>query len=85
MHLIYKQLRLYISLYIKKRRFSIVQWRFIFHLYFLNQTEFDLKSINQEFLLFLKLLNKTFYSIFQNRIMNYELKSVLFVDLGFDI
>ena len=32
------------------------QWRFIFHLYFSNQIEFHLKSINQE--LFLKLLKK---------------------------
>ena len=28
------------------------------HLYFSNQTEFDLKRINQEFLLFRKSLNK---------------------------
>ena len=35
--------------------FPIAQWRFIFHLYL---NEFDLKSINQEFLLFLKLLKK---------------------------
>ena len=38
--------------------FSIAQRPFIFYLYFSNQIEFDLKSINQEFLLFRKSLNK---------------------------
>ena len=61
MHLIYKQLSLYINLYIKKKkRFSIAQWRFTFHCCFSHQIEFDLKSVNQEFLLFLKSLNFKF-------------------------
>ena len=50
----YKQLRLYKE----ERRFSIAQRRFIFHLYFSNQAEFNLKSIYQEFVLFLKLIEK---------------------------
>ena len=33
-------------------------YQFIFHLYFSSQIDFDLKSINPEFLLFLKSLNK---------------------------
>ena len=34
------------------------------HLYFSNQIEFDLKSINQEFLLLLKLLKKNYIQCF---------------------
>ena len=44
------------SLFLK--HFSIAQWRFIFHLYFSNQIEPDLKSIDQEFLLIFILLKK---------------------------
>ena len=60
MHLIYKQLCLYINLlYIKKQHFFYCARRFIlFYLYFSNQIEFDLQSLNQEFLLFLELLKK---------------------------
>ena len=43
---------------LRTARFSIGQWQFIFNLYFSNQIKFDLKSINQEFLLFLKSLSK---------------------------
>ena len=58
-HLIYKQLNLYINLCIKKQhvlllrttRFTITQWRFIFNLYFSNRVEFDLKSIISVFTL----------------------------------
>ena len=57
------------------------QWQILFHLYFSSQIEIDLKSINQEFLL----LKKHSNSRFHNRIKNYELKSALFVNLGFNI
>ena len=53
MHLIYKQLRLYISLHIKKQHVFLLRKD-----YFSNQIEFDLKSINQEFILFRKPLNE---------------------------
>ena len=43
---------------IKSSSVTIVQWRFIFYLHFSSQIEFDLKSMNREFLLFCKLLNK---------------------------
>ena len=53
----YKQLHLY--LHIKKQHaFLLRNDDFKFHLYFSNQIEFNLKSINQEFLLFLKSLYK---------------------------
>ena len=42
--------------YQEATRFSIAQWPFIFRLYFSNQIEFGLKSINQEFFLLLKFL-----------------------------
>ena len=60
MHLIFKQLHLYIDLYIKKHRVFLLQNDdvYSFHLYFPNPIEFDLESNKQEFLLFLKLLNK---------------------------
>ena len=47
---------LYISIYVLLYTFNL--YNFIFQLYFSNQIEFDLKSINQEFILFLKLLRK---------------------------
>ena len=47
---------LYISIYVLLYAFNL--YNFIFQLYFSNQIEFDLKSINQEFILFLKLLRK---------------------------
>ena len=56
MYLIHKQLHLYIILNIKKQHVFLL--RNIFHLHFSNQIEFDLKSINQEFLLFRTSLNK---------------------------
>ena len=40
-------------MYQEATRFPIAQWQFIFHLYFSNQIESDLKRINQAFLLFL--------------------------------
>ena len=59
MQLISQQLRLCINLHIKKQYvFLLRNDDFIFHLYFSNQIEFDLKSINQEFLSFCKPLNK---------------------------
>ena len=45
-------------MYLEATHFSIAQWRLIFHLYLSNQIEFDLKSINQEIVLSLKLLKK---------------------------
>ena len=45
------------------------------YIHFSNQSDFDLKSISQEFLLFLKSLNK--YSIFDNGIMTLKLKQKL--------
>ena len=56
-HLIYKQLRLYINLYIKKQHNFLLRNDDLYSIYTF-QIEFDLKSINQEFLLFLKLLKK---------------------------
>ena len=51
------------------------------HLYFLNQIEKYKSGIS-----FVSWIAKeTFYSIFHDRIMNYELKSVLSVNLGFNI
>ena len=59
MHLIYKQLRLYINLHIKKLFYRPITIciPFIFLKSFI-LFKFDVKSINQEFLLFCKLLNK---------------------------
>ena len=56
----------YIYIYIHKEatHFSVAQRQFIFHLYFLNQIEFDLKSMNEEFILFLKLLKKHSIQLF---------------------
>ena len=56
----YKWLRLYTKLYIKKQRMFLLRFAMTIyiHLYFSNQIEFDLKSIDQEFLLFRKSLNK---------------------------
>ena len=45
------------------------------YIHFSNQSDFDLKSISQEFLLFLKSLNK--HSIFDNGIMTLKLKQKL--------
>ena len=60
----YKQLRLYINLYIKTQHvFLLRNDKFIFLLYFSNQIEFDLKSINQEFLLFRKSQTNSLFSI----------------------
>ena len=53
----YEQLRLNINLYIKKQHVFLLRNDNLYF-YFSNQIEFDLKSINQEFLLFLKLLKK---------------------------
>ena len=53
----YEQLRLNINLYIKKQHVFLLRYDDLYF-YFSNQIEFDLKSINQEFLLFLKLLKK---------------------------
>ena len=53
----YEQLRLNINLYIKKQHVFLLRNDDLYF-YFSNQIEFDLKSINQEFLLFLKLLKK---------------------------
>ena len=47
---------LYILIYVLRYTFNL--YDFIFQLYFSNQIEFDFKSINQEFILFLKLLRK---------------------------
>ena len=80
---IYKQLRLYSNLYVKKQHISIAQWQFVFHLYFLNQTEFEKYKSGISFVS--KITKEIFYSIFHNRIMNCELKSVLFMNLGFNI
>ena len=44
---------------------------------FSNQFEFNLKSIDQEFLVFLKSLNKHQYSIFHNIIFTLNLKPML--------
>ena len=52
MHLIYKQLRLYINLYILKQQV------FLQHNDDYNQMEFDLKSVSEEFILFHKSLDK---------------------------
>ena len=59
-------LHIYIYIYIHKveTHFSVAQRQFIFHLYFLNQIEFDLKRMNEEFLLFLKLLKKHSIQLF---------------------
>ena len=57
----YKQLCLYINLYIKNQYIFLQRnddLGFMSHLYFSNQIEFYLRSINQEFLLFRKSLNK---------------------------
>ena len=53
----YEQLRLNINLYIKKQHVFLLRNDDLYF-YISNQIEFDLKSINQEFLLFLKLLKK---------------------------
>ena len=60
---------------LRNNTFFITQWQFIFHLHFSNQSDFDLKSISQEFLLFLKSLIK--HSIFDNGIMTLKLKQKL--------
>ena len=60
----------YISIYILRRStFSYYSMTIcLFYLYFSNRIEFDLKSINQQFLLFLKVTKQTFYSIFHCRV-----------------
>ena len=45
--------------------------------------EFDLKSINQEFINIIT--KQTFHSIFYNRNINYDFKSVIFVNLGLNM
>ena len=55
----YKQLHLYLQIK-KQHAFLLRNDDFKFHLYFSNQIEFNLKSINQELLLFSKfVLTKT--------------------------
>ena len=54
---IYKQHRLYINLYIRKQHVFLLRNGDLYFIYAF-QIKFDLKSINQEFLLFLKLLKK---------------------------
>ena len=76
MHLIYKQLPLYINLYIKKQHVFLLRNDDLCSIY-----TFQIKSS----LIFFDITKETFYSIFHNRIFNYELKSMLFVNLGFDI
>ena len=54
-------------------------------LYFSNQIEFDLKSINREFLLFLKSLNKHYIQYFEKVFFSFLKKSVVFVSLDFNV
>ena len=56
-HLAYKQLRLYINLYIKKQHLFLLRNDDLYFIYIF-QIKSSLKSISQEFLLFLKLLKK---------------------------
>ena len=56
MHLIYKQLRLYINLYIKKHTLFLLRNDGLFHLYFSNQIEFNFQI--EEFISFFRSLNK---------------------------
>ena len=72
-------------LYLEATCFSIAQLRLLFHLYFSNQIEFDLKRTNQEFLLFFKLQRNILHNISHIRLMNYEFKSMPFVNLAFNI
>ena len=58
---------------------------FIFHLHFSNQIVLHLKSINQESLLSLKSLNKHCIQYFQKNYSVFLRKSVLLVNLDFDI
>ena len=58
MHLIYKQLRSYINLHINKQHAFLLRNEDLYSIYTLNQIGFGLTSINQEFLLFLKLLRQ---------------------------
>ena len=46
-------------------KYKYVFIRFIFHFYFSSQIEFDFKSINQKFLLFLKSLTKNVFNVSQ--------------------
>ena len=76
MHLIY-YINSSINLYVKKVHFS-------------NNTEFNIKSINQEFLLFLKSLNKYCiqYDVTEVSLLplfTFFEKSVIFGNLGFNI
>ena len=74
----HEQLTLYINLFIKKITFFYCTMTiYIPFVYFPNQIEFDLKSINQEFLLFLKALNKHGYSVFHSRTFTLSLKRKL--------
>ena len=63
-HLIHKQLSLYVNLYIKNSTFlycamaSYIPFIYLFIYLFSNHIDFGLKNISQEFLLFLKSLNK---------------------------
>ena len=50
----------YIKLWYIILYYYIAQLQFVSYLYFSNQKEFDLKSIDHEFLLFCKSLNKQF-------------------------
>ena len=59
MHLIYKQFHLYINLCIKKQHVLLLRNYNFYSVYtFQLKSSFNLKSINEEFLLFLKLLKK---------------------------
>ena len=55
----------------------LLRWDNLYSLYCLNHIEFDFKNINQEFLLSLKSLKTTFYSIFDNRVFTLNLKRKL--------
>ena len=55
----------------------LLRWDNLYSLYCLNHIEFDFKNINQEFLLSLKSLKATFYSIFDNRVFTLNLKRKL--------
>ena len=56
MRLIYKQLRLYINYILGSNTFSYCAMTIYILFNFSNQIQFELKSINQEFILFRKTL-----------------------------
>ena len=55
----------------------LLRWNNLYSLYCLSHIEFDFKNRNQEFLLSLKSLKTTFYSIFDNRVFTLNLKRKL--------